>query len=239
MLKLKNRNPLVYFASMLLITSLTATTGCPGCSPCEERPYDHVDYINDTLKQFNYFKEGGRWVYQDSISKEYDTVRVLYSNLTRFESDHEAGCELDLYDRFDASYSSSYYSDTFKIDNQSNILIETRRFKRVNSDYTDYSSEYIFHSFPKDTLKGALWNIKTYRKLVNNYKLGEKTFDSVYVFLLEGPSLYNYQVEKTFFVKGIGIIRKEIDRGPFDEVWNLVDFNIQLKDSIYFKSNVR
>lgn len=239
MLKLKNRNPWIYLASILLITSLTATTGCPGCSPCEERPYDHVDYINANLKQFNYFRKGGWWIYQDSISKEYDTVKILHSNLTRFESDHEAGCELDLQDRFNASYSSSYYSDTFNLDNQSNIIIETRMFKRANSKYTDYSSQYIFHSFPEDTLKGALWNIKTYRKLVKNYKLGEEIFDSVYIFSLEGSSIYNYEVEKTYFVKGIGIIRKEIDRGPIDEVWNLINFNIQIKDSTYYKSYVR
>ncbi len=224
---------------MLLMISLTATTGCPGCSPCEPE-YGPAYHVNDTLKKYTYFVEGSKWVYQDSVTQHYDTVILLESKITFTEiQTDKRGCYIDLIDLVSYRFSSSHYQDEYYYTNGHNIINEIRNFP-IKTDSTEYNSSFsysIFHSYKKSFLN-SIFNDLT-RKEYSEYFIGDLKFLNVYLFEIykrrESPT---YEIKKTVFAEKKGLIRKEIKRGQNKEIWNLIDYNVQLKDTIYFKSEI-
>ena len=210
----------------LLLTSLILGIGIffLTSSSCE-RPGDEMKetaYLSDSLKAYCDFQVGSYWIYQDSVSKELDSVYVYMRNReienTRY-SDKKTERIISFY---------NYNGDTIikqLFFNFSDKFLFTSRVVKV--DYNFDFPIFIVKDSPisDDSLHAALD-----KKDFPTLEIAGTTFTDVVKFTYvdgaygAGNDDSYHRFRSCYFVKGIGMVKQEYRDG---RIFELIRYQVQ------------
>jgi hypothetical protein len=185
---------------LALVPLLMATT----CNK-KEKQYPTY-YMDQEFKDYTLFKVGSYWVYQDSATKQIDSVYLYKQTIAVSNYGKEIG------------YNAEYFREELRSSLFDTLLggggkpLEkaghTYRFGRLN-DFLN-SSVFFYVGINKFS------NIELL-KLVDTMN-----HTQVKVFKIEQEE-YSYQPHKTYYSKHIGLVRSELFNG---QVWNLIRYHV-------------
>lgn len=177
-----------------------------------ETSQDFIDY--------NIFPKGSYWIYQDSLTKELDSVYVKDISI------HE-----DYYDKH-----TRLMYDKYQIEmtiHQLDILINTIMLPSVGEkiDYFPYSSlikdktSKYQNQLLKYQIKNHIWTPDA--ELIDNLIVHGNTYSNVYKQTNKADNEHNGKNEYSFFVKNIGCVKKKYVRNEnINEIWELIRYKI-------------
>ncbi len=210
----------IYILSVLLLLA----TSYYSCKPNDPAPPKEPETFLVWQEGWDYcfFKTGTWWVYQDSISGAYDTMRV-YEDDKGLDSVKDNNGRLEnVYEWFDVRVYSTYSKYNYYYQVHRSFSNQLRRIKVKTGEYV---GETIYFIYPPtigkrlgyspdiaevvDKMDSVFVNSKLY---FNTIKISHTSDET------EGKKPTNY-----YLAKNIGYYRKEVGT---TEVWKLIDYNI-------------
>ncbi|MFK8037723.1 MAG: hypothetical protein AB8B74_05495 [Crocinitomicaceae bacterium] len=189
---------------------------------CEEFPQDCVDIF--TVKDHFFFDVGTYWVYQEETSGQLDSQWVsqanTYSNVCWFDYRIRSSITSHYFDISTILLTSAI--DSGLVDKKVvNVYVSRSKTKPGGfigsskiASFPYIEKTYIYNSGGELTLSAIL----------NDYKLGGKTFLDVKEFSEQRNISENKQPTLHYYAKNIGLIRKKLIDSS--EVWSLIRYNI-------------
>jgi hypothetical protein len=200
---------------LALVPLLMATT----CNK-KEKQYPTY-YMDQEFKDYTLFKVGSYWVYQDSATKQIDSVYLYKQEITI--NDRRKIVDYNYQDVFENLY-TSYYNDTIFRNGGAKLKGDTQSYcayfegmltSFINAPYLYFGSANEGTTFYHD---GNL----IYLKFNDIITIGNTSYSNVKIFELIKES-YPLQIKKIFHAKHKGVIRKELFNG---QVWNLIRYHV-------------
>lgn len=176
--------------------------------------------ISSKMKKNIQFGKGSYWVYKNTQTQLFDTVRVVYTEYFKIDSHYNIDKDKkysDLeyyYDYYNVSYESSHFKSEY--DGSTGSIVTT--YSEFHPLYPIVST--IYHDDIKNELEldsGVL-----IRELIDELKLNELTFNNVSKFYSTENS-HLKKMKYSFFASEVGLIKKEYYDG---DIWELVDYKI-------------
>lgn len=197
----------------VLIIIVFLTIGCKK----KERP---TYYMTQDFKNYVVFPVGSYWVYEDSITGEIDTIRLIESSTTIINTksgDDDPGYN---YEQYSANFISSISNETLgfvggKMNNNSDIH---------NYVYGNYRRKL----FISDIEIGFGYDNYVYEEYLDSIYILNIKYNRIKIFKNRSP-FQGIIHSRTFNCKNIGIIRMEIEDTVqnINRVWNLKSHLIQ------------
>jgi hypothetical protein len=194
---------------LALVPLLMATT----CNK-KEKQYPTY-YMDQEFKDYTLFKVGSYWVYQDSATKQIDSVYLYKQTIAVSNYGKEIG------------YNAEYFSEELRSSLFDTLLggggkpLEKAGYSYGIIRLKDFlnSSTYYFtgHIGDEEPSNGNLKFIKT----LDSLNFIEK-FYSLKCFE-NNTEKFIYQPHKTYYAKHIGLVRSELFNG---QVWNLIRYHV-------------
>lgn len=179
---------------------------------CEE---EKVLYpLDQEIKDYTYFPIGTFWIYMDSLLNEKDTLRVIGGEMGTYES-----TEKD----FEYEYFSQFIYSTRK---KANML-----YMGTAEYYLDYQTCVLnqYGNGPKFFSmkpRGYNYNNLIYEKNLDSLDVGQRCYNNIKVFKYIKTYTDTSDYERYYYVKKIGLIRKDINKTQ--EQWELIDFYLNI-----------
>lgn len=169
-------------------------------------------YMPQEFKDYVMFPEGSYWIYEDSITKNIDSISLYKTNMLVKDDDHVyCICKYEtITQEFHSSFSNNIflrYIEPFLAD-----------FENKYAFYLNSMSGYIF-IFPQSSF-GDPFKYKYFNYIIIN----DTIYESVHVFerKMQGEDILIH-----YFVKHIGIIKRKIITTDNDTiVWELKNYHI-------------
>ena len=213
---------------MVLLGAVGFLSGCHDDPP---KPTDPCTYCEDLkeAKKYFLFDVGSWWVYEEEVTHERDSIYV-----TQAWNDPESP-DFDTY--LYSSYQGYYYNFFPLISIGTNCSNPYGSYKKCiyikNSKFApgDYVGEE--NCFFMQYFEGANTpcinvnytdNKIIFQKIYENYSSGSLSFLRTLKVHTEHSSVENNSPTNHYYVKGVGLIRKEILDS--NQVWNLVDYSV-------------
>jgi hypothetical protein len=208
---IKTKNTMKKALLLALVPLLMATT-------CNKKEKEYPTYYMDQeFKDYTLFKVGSYWVYQDSASKQIDSVYLYKQEITI--NDRRKAVNYN-YEQFTENLKSSLYDtlvgEGLKLSESGGFVYGILRL----NDFTNYASSYF--QTPTIGELDPLYRIIKYQTYRNDTTISNKNYTQVKVFEANQQS-FSYQSHKIFYSKHLGLVRKELFNG---EVWNLIRHHV-------------
>ena len=193
------------------------------CTICEARK---------EIKHYFLFDLGSWWVYEEETTHERDSMYVVQSTNDTNSSDFDT--------RIFSPYQNYYYhffplmTVTNPTTGCTDDAITTKRCIYIKSSKYQ-SGDYIGEElcFFSQYFKGASYTVNnyyfpnsqlTFTEIYDNYSLGSLSFEKTLKVHIDQSALEHNSPVNEFFVKGVGLVRKEIIDS--NQIWNLVDYHV-------------
>jgi hypothetical protein len=189
------------------------------------------DHDKNTLESYCYFLPGSYWIYEDSISKELDSVYVVFAAKgTKTVTEQDSLGYQGIYDWFNCKVLSSYdkYEYVNWMDETWDLFGGTscvRRSKYATVQSGSNTGTTIFFSLVNlhKKLYDGITEVE-YSSFYTSFSVLSNSYSSVQ----KWTNTVNYTEDKNktlyFFKQGIGIVRKELIDSS--KVWNLKRYKI-------------
>ena len=182
-------------------------------SDCKKQPEDKpIYYLDQEIKDYTMFPVGSYCVYEDSLSNNIDTLKIINQETKIIDMSYESSKWQD----FELHYTSSYFNDTIAGGGSAGSL---------ESQGSCFYGEEGWVRFFSQKEPGYLWsNSLLYKSYYDSLNIRNKWYDSVKVFKLsysysDAPHYIIYH----YYAKDIGLIKKEI---PDSIVWELKNYHV-------------
>ncbi len=211
----------IYILSVVL---LLLATSHYSCKPNDPAPPKEPETFLVWQEGWDYcfFKTGTWWVYQDSLSGAYDTMRV-YEDDKGLDSVKDNNGRLEnIYEWFVVKMSSSYSGYNYYHRNHMSFYNQVRRIKTKPGDYVGENIYYIYPSTIGKKL-GYYNDISEVKEKNDSASHLSKTFKNVIKISHTNDETEGKKPTLYYIAKNIGYYRKEVGT---TEVWKLIDYNI-------------
>jgi hypothetical protein len=199
---------------LFLYILLICTANICSVKPDEGKP---TYLLSQEFKDYTLFVEGSKWIYQLENTTLFDTLLQTLTIINISKSNK-------------SSYNAEQYLQHQKSSFFKDLIITMGHINPndFNIDYTKYFhynalTSVVISFFTSENVGEKLFKI-LYLDFKPTFELEGKTFENVKVFEVldtayEGTNL----PRKTYYAKGVGLIRKELWNG---QVWNLVEYSV-------------
>ncbi len=182
---------------------------CCIAADCDKEPKEKpIYYLDQEIKDYTLFPVGSYWIYEDSLSNDIDTVSIISQTIKIFAG----GEEPFKYEYFKQNIVTSYYNDTL-FGGGSAWLLESEGF-------CEYS-ETGWLRFISQKQVGYKFDELLYEIYYDSLFIINKWYKEVKVFTILTQD--SSSLERCYFKKNIGIIKKEKYDG---KVWELLNYYI-------------
>jgi hypothetical protein len=208
--------------------ALVIFTSCRPDKPipfCEEFPEQCVDM--EKIKDHYYFKTGSWWVYQEVNSHQLDTQWVSQGWVDDCNFDMVIKTSRDDYDRHRWTHLLTPSKDCGLVEKRRLAYIERSKGKAGSHIGTSFIGifhpiigDYVYNnsvSFSNNTIK-----IKNIHNVLTQLSF---TFNNVIEYFENSNKTENNQPVKTFYAKGVGLIKKELLDS--NQIWLLIDYDVE------------
>jgi len=218
----------------LILITLFCLCFCSGCRKRDNRAIGDIYLIPQEVKDYTYFLSGTYWIYQDSITGNFDSVYVFdaYIDTDTIElKPDDPGKEIVEYYFYRTK--SSYLNKMVTYDCNTSFYkcVDNKEMRpcfyttRGNSDGSGFCFFYEFYEGAWTYAGyGNIYSKITLVKNWGSFQLNNATYSNVVEFYDDKNITEDDNRTCFYFSKNIGIIRKEILDS--NQTWNLIRYNI-------------
>ena len=179
------------------------------CDRVKDRP---TYYLDQEIKDYTLFPIGSYWIYKDSLTNNIDTVSIISQTIEIYSG----GEEPIKWEVFSQNRYSSYNNDT--------VFGFGESYALYSEGFCTYGERGWCRFFSQKEIGYMLQNYLLYENYYDSLFINNKWYKEIKVFKFSFNSPDTSIIERYYYGKNIGLIKKE--NADSSENWLLTSYHI-------------